>query len=54
MVPDLLAMREEAVKRLNAVDLFQPLARLQVRECAAQIRIIDAELKSLGWVWAND
>lgn len=54
IVDELLSIRAEAVKQLSAVDLFQPLARLQVRVCEAQIRIIDAELKSLGWVWTDD
>jgi len=43
-------MRQSAVHELNAVDMFQPLARVRCRECEARIRIIDAELNRVGWV----
>ena len=49
-VGELLAMQRQAVDELNAVDMFQPLARVRCRECEARIRIIESELRRNGWV----
>ena len=49
VVLELLAMKREAIVELNAVDLFQPLARVRCRECEARIHIADTELRRLGW-----
>lgn len=49
LISDLLRMRSEAVQRLGAVDLFQPLARIQMKELDTRIKMIDYELACNGW-----
>lgn len=48
VILELYRLREKAVKALNAVDLFQPLARVQMRTLTAEIKAIDAEIKELS------
>ncbi|WP_419810691.1 hypothetical protein [Bacterioplanoides sp.] len=49
LISDLHSMRAEAVKQLNAVDLFQPFARIQLRELEMRIKMIDYTLATHGW-----
>lgn len=48
LVSDLQQLRAEAVQQLSAVDLFQPLARIQMKELDTRIKMIDYELACNG------
>lgn len=50
VILELYQLRDDAVKALSAVDLYQPFARVQMRTLAAQIKVIDEEIRELSLV----